>query len=174
MKFMLYFAAFVLLAGFLVLGPRVYKDIVKKKKATNTYAVQNVRTGKDIRVYNAGIDDGEKIILYNHHNWECMTWQFIQLEQDTYLLENMYTQKTFQPSADPEPGVSLWQQTLGGDRRQYWEFLKQPDETYLIRLKGEDLYITVSADQNDSPIILMPKQESTEQRWRLIEQHPII
>ncbi len=174
MKYLLYSIAFVVIACIVILIPRVYKDIVKKQNTKNTYAIQNVKTGKDIRVYNAGIDDGQKIILYEHHNWECMTWQFIQLEQDTYLLKNLYTQKTFQPSAALGPGVALWQQTLGGNPLQYWEFMKQPDETYLIRLKGTELFITVSSDQNDSSIILMPKQDSPEQQWKLIEQHPII
>ena len=173
MKYFIYLIVFIVLACLIILAPRVYKDIVKKQNTSNVYAIQNVQTGKDIRVYNAGIDDGQKIILYQHHNWECMTWQFIQLEKDTYLLKNLYTQKTFQPSASPEPGVTLWQQTLGGDSLQYWEFIKQPDETYQIRLKGTELYITVSSDQNDSAIILMPKQNSPAQQWKLIEQHPV-
>lgn len=100
-------------------------------------------------------------------------FQFIQLEQDTYLLKNLYTQKTFQPSASPKPGIALWQQTLGGNSLQYWEFIKQSGEIYQIRLKGTELFITVSSDQNDSAIILMPKQNSPDQQWRLIEQHPI-
>jgi hypothetical protein len=28
--------------------------------------------------------------------------------------------------------VCLWQQTLGGSRQQYWEFIKQPDEKIII------------------------------------------
>ena len=142
MKYLVYLIVFIVLSCLLILVPRLYKDIVKKQNTINTYAIQNVKTGKDIRVYNAGIDDGQKIILYSHHNWECMTWQFIQLEENTYLLKNLYTQKTFQPSASPEQGATLWQQTMGGDRLQYWEFIKQSDEIYQIRLKGTELYIT--------------------------------
>lgn len=168
------FVMFVVVLSAIVIGPRILKDIHKKQKFTNTYAIQNVKTGKNIRVQNAGIDNGTKTILYSPHNWECMTWQFIQLEGDTYLLKNLYTEKTFQPSSSPESGVTLWQQTLGGTKLQYWEFIKQADETYQIRLKNTELYVTISSDKKDSPIILMPKQNSTDQKWRLIEQHPIV
>jgi hypothetical protein len=140
----------------------------------NTYAIQNIGTGKDIREHNAGNDDGTKIILYSHHNWECITWQLIQLEGETYLLKNLYTQKSFEPASSPQAGVSLWQQTLGGSLLQYWEFIKQPDETYLIRLKDTELYLTVTSDENDSDIVLMPKQDSDKQLWRLVRQNPVI
>jgi len=66
----------------------------------------------------------------------------------------------------------LWQQPLGGSL-QFWEFLKQQNEIYLIRLKGTELYITISAENNHSDIILMPLQNSASQQWKLIEQHPI-
>lgn len=152
---------------------RILKDINKKLKFTNTHAIQNVKTGKDIRVHNADIGDGTKMILYSHHNWECMTWQFIQLENNTYLLKNLYTQKTFQPSSFPESGVSLWQQPLGGSRLQYWEFIKQPDGAYLIRLKATELYVTVSSDETNAPIVLLPRQDSSRQLWKLIRQNPV-
>lgn len=154
--------------------PRICKDIQKKRNYANTYAIQNVCNGKDIRVHNAGNADGTKIILYSHNNWECITWQLIELEENTFLLKNLYTQKTFQPASAPQSGVSLWQQTLGGSPLQYWEFLKQPDESYLIRLKNTELYITTISDENNSGIILMPLQNSAAQKWRLIRQNPII
>jgi len=157
----------------LAFGHRIYHGYLKKRNTVNTYAIQNVKTGKDIRVHNAGIDDEARIILYTHHQWECITWQFIQIEGDTFLLKNLYTQKSFQPSNQPKPGVSLWQQPLGGSSGQFWEFRKQPDETYLIQLKGTELYITISSDENNSDIVLMPSQESDEQKWKLVEQHPI-
>jgi hypothetical protein len=158
---------FVLLISF-----RVSKDIKKKLSYPNTYAIQNVKTGKDIRVYNANYSDETKIILYSHNNWECMTWELIQMKDSTYLLKNLYTQKTFQPSSTPDSGVSLWQQPLGGNEFQYWEFLKQPDESYRIRLNDSDLYITITSDENNSEIVLMPKQESNNQLWRLVRQNP--
>lgn len=157
-----------------VFVPRIYKDIQKKRNYANTYAIQNVGTGKDIRVHDAGNADGTKIILYSHHNWECITWQLIELEGNVYLLKNLYTQKSFQPSLTPTAGVTLWQQTLGGSRLQYWEFIKQSDESHLIRLKDTELYLTATSDENDSDIVLMPKQDSDNQQWKLIRQNPII
>lgn len=153
---------------------RISKDINKKLKFANTYAIQNVQTGKNIRVQNADIENGIGIILYSHHNWECMTWQFIQLEDNIYLLKNLYTEKTFQPSSTPKDNVSLWQQTLGGTPLQYWEFLKQSNDTYLIRLKNTELYITITSTEDDSPIVLMQKQNSNTQKWKLVRQNPWI
>lgn len=157
-----------------VLGQRIYHSYQMKRSSVNTFAIQNTKTNMNIRVYNAGIKDGERIILYRHANWECMTWQFIKLEDGSYLLKNLYTQKTIQPSSTPEEGVALWQQPLEANSIQYWEFIEQADKTYLIRLKGTELYITVSSDESNTDIILMPMQNSPEQQWRLIEQHPVV
>lgn len=171
--------AFFTLLGLIVIaavifGPRISKDIKKKRAYQNTYAIQNVATDKCIRPYNAGNDDGTKIIQYNLYNWECLTWQVIGLEGDTYLLKNLYTQKSFQPSATPTEGVTLWQQTMGGTPLQHWELIKQSEDTYLIRLKNTELYLTTTSNENESEIILMPKQESDCQRWRLVRQNPIV
>ena len=165
--------AFIIIAA-IVFGPRVIKDIQKKQNYANTYAIQNVGTDKCLRPYNAGNDDGIKIISYSLHDWECITWQLIGLEDNTFLIKNLYTQKSFQPSSNPESGVGLYQQTLGGSRLQYWELIMQSDERYLIRLKDTELYITTTSDENDSDIILMPLQDSDSQRWKLIRQNPII
>lgn len=171
--------AFFTLLGLIVVaaimfGPRIHKDIQKKRNYANTYAIQNVANGKDIRPYNAANEDGTKIILYSHNDWECLTWQLIGLEDNTYLLKNLYTQKSFQPSFTPASGVTLWQQTLGGSRLQYWEFIKQSNGNYLIRLKDTGLYLTADSDENNADIILMPLQGSDNQQWRLIRQNPII
>jgi hypothetical protein len=144
-----------------------------KRAYENTYAIQNVGTGKDIRVYNVGVDNETKIILYTHNEWECLTWQFIEVEDSTFLLKNLCTEKTFEPSSSPQQGVELWQQSLGGSRLQYWEFIEQPDETHLIRLKDTELYLTATSDEDNSSIILMPKQDLDKQLWRLIAQNPI-
>lgn len=157
-----------------VFGPRIIKDIKKKQNYANTYAIQNIGTGKCIRPYNAGNEEGTNIISYDLNNWECITWEMIELDKNTYLLKNLYTQKTFEPSVSPESGVGLWQQTLGGSRLQYWEFIEQSGDTYLIRLKDTELYVTATSDKNNSDIILMPRQDSDSQRWRLIRQNPII
>jgi hypothetical protein len=164
----------VLLLSALVLGSRVRQDVDRNLNLPNTYAIQNVQTDKIIRVNDANIKDGAKTVLFSHYNWGCTTWQFIQLEGDTYLLKNMYTLKSFEPVSFPEPGVELWQQPLGGSRLQYWEFIKQPDETCLIRLKDTELYITVSATEDGSPIILMPRNDTGAQQWRLVKQNPVI
>lgn len=158
----------------IVFGPRIHKDIKKKQSYINTYAIQNVETDKCIRPYNAENGDGIKIISYSLHNWECITWQLIELEDNTYLLKNLYTQKTFEPSSTPADGAGLWQQTLGGSRFQYWEFIKQSDETYLIRLKNTELYLTSTSDENDSVIVLTARNNSKSQLWRLIRQNPIV
>ncbi|WP_310603407.1 RICIN domain-containing protein [Anaerosporobacter sp.] len=159
--------------GYLVmLGQRLYHNNQRKLSTVNTFAIQNKKTGMDIRPFNAGIGDEVKIIQYKHHNWECMTWQFIKLEDGSYLLKNLYTHKTFQSSSALESGVTLWQQPLEANKFQYWEFLRQSEDEYLIRLKDSELYVTVSDDKNNSSIILMPMQNKLEQHWKLIEQHP--
>ena len=158
----------------IIFGPRINKDIQKKRNYENTYAIQNIASGKDIRVYNARSDNGTKIILYNHNEWECLTWELIELEDSTYLLKNLYTQKSFQPSSSPTLGVTMWQQTLGGSCLQYWNFIKQPNGNYLIRLKETELYLTAVSDENNADIVLMPLQVSDNQLWKLIRQNPII
>ena len=178
MKTFFIVSVFALLAliviSIIVFGPRISKDIKKKRAYENTYAIQNIATDKVLRPYNAGNDDGTKIIQYSLNNWECLTWQLIGLEDDTFLLKNLYTQKSFQSSSSPESGVTLWQQTLGGSRLQYWEFVKQSDDTYMIRLKDTELYLTATSDENNSDIILMPRQNSDMQQWRLVRQNPIV
>lgn len=166
--------AIALLAYMLIFGQRTYHNIKKKQETVNTYAIQNVKTGMDIRVYNAGIANETKIIQYKHANWECMTWQLIKTEDGSYLLKNLWTHKTFQPLSSPVEDAQLWQQPLEANSLQYWEFIKLPDETYHIRLKGTQLYITPASDGNNTPLILMPMQKSINQQWKLIEQHPIV
>lgn len=153
---------------------RVRKDIKKKLAFENTYAIQNASTGLCVRPHNAGYKSGNNIISYSHKNWECITWEFIKLDENTYLLKNLFTEKTFQPKTEPKAGVELWQQSMGGTQLQYWEFLKQTDETYLIKLKGTDLYLTASSDKVNSAIVLQPKQETAKQQWKLVRQTPWI
>jgi hypothetical protein len=171
--------AFIILLIFvgisiIVLAPRIIYDIKVKKAFENTYAIQNVSSGMCIRPYNAGYKSGNNIIAYPHRNWECLTWEMISLGENTFLLKNLVTQKSFQPKSEPKEGVELWQQTIGGSPLQHWEFLKQSDETYLIRLKDTELYMTATSDKKNSDIILMPIQNSDTQKWRLIRQNPIV
>ncbi len=91
---------------------RFAKDIKKKKNYANTFAIQNIQSSKDIRVHNANYHDDARIILYPHHEWECITWEFIEIEYNTFLLKNLYTQKTFEPMQLPsralDCGKSRW------------------------------------------------------------------
>jgi len=161
-------------AYLLLFGARTLHNIQRKQGTVNTYAIRNANTDMAIRVYNAGIPDETKIIQYKHQNWECMTWQLIEMEDGSFLLKNLYTHKTFQPSASPEQGVDLWQQPLEANSLQYWEFIKQSDETYQIRLRGTELYITPTSDESNASLVLMPLQDGANQQWVLIEQHPIV
>ncbi len=163
----------VVLIPTIYFAPWIYFSFLMKNCYVNTYAIQNVGVNKDIRVYNVGVEDETKVILYSHNHWECLTWQFIQLEENTYLLKNLATQKTFEPSSAPKEGVVLWQKALGGTRLQYWQFIKQTDESYLIRLKDTELYLTATSNEDNSPIVLMPKQGSDMQNWLLKKQNPI-
>jgi len=158
----------------LMQGQRAYKNIKRKQSSVNTYAIINVQTNKGIRVHDASIEDEAKINIYPHKNWECMTWQLIKLEGDVHLLKNLYTHKTFQPSKAPRVGVGLWQQPLEANNLQYWELIKQADETYQIRLAGTELYATIAGNKNHSDVILMPSNNSDSQRWRLVPQQPIV
>lgn len=145
---------------------------VRAQIIQGTYAIQNVATGKNLRPYEAGKATGNKIVLYNHHSWKCLTWRFLPIEGNSYQLENLYTAKTLDASAKPVSGVSLWQQPLQTGHPPAWEFVKQADQTYLIRLKGTELYVSTTSDQTNSAIVLLPNQSSTRQRWKLIEQDP--
>lgn len=160
--------------GGIVFGPRIIKGLKLKKDKKNTYAIQNVQTGRCIRPYNAGFEEENRVILYDLKNWECITWQFIELKKDTYLLKNLYTQKTFEPVSEPEEGVSLWQKILGGSKWQYWEFIEQSEGVYHIRLKGTELYLTPETNELNANIILKPSEDTTAQKWTLVEQHPIV
>ncbi|MDR2709521.1 MAG: RICIN domain-containing protein [Elusimicrobiota bacterium] len=164
------FLFIVVLAGLAIFGANAYSQSI----ISGTFAIKNPQTQKDVRPYRAGTADGNKIILYPHQEWKCMTWNFRHIEGSTYQLENLFTGKTFQASSAVKAGVTLWQQPLvNNDSAQYWEFLKQDNDTYLIRLKNTELYITISSDETNSNIILMPYQRnSTKQQWALIEQSP--
>jgi hypothetical protein len=146
------------------------KPATEVKPAGQHYAIQNIVTDKCLRPYEAGKADGNAIILYDHQNWKCMTWEFIKVEGETYRLKNLFTAKTFGPVPGPEKGAALKQQPLA-DGSPEWEFIKEGD-TYLIKYKGTDLYITISSEDTNSAIVLMPKQDSAKQQWRLVAQEP--
>ncbi|HCA30340.1 MAG TPA: hypothetical protein DEP23_12625 [Ruminococcaceae bacterium] len=138
---------------------------------SGSFAIHNVETGKNLRPYKAGTSDGNDIILYPHHEWKCLTWQFNHVEGATYQLQNLYTDKTFEPVATPEAGVALWQQPLDDDSPM-WEFTEEQVGVFTIKLKDTDLVVTISSDKTDAAIVLMPYENSSSQQWELIEQYP--
>lgn len=136
-----------------------------------TYAVQNVQTGKNLRPFRAKRADGNALVLYDHWSWKCMTWEMHATDTGAFHLRNRYTGKTLQASTAPEAGTALWQQPLVGDIPA-WEFLPAPVEGYWVRMQGSDLYLTISATETNAPIVLMPLAHSDAQRWRLVAQDP--
>lgn len=164
----------ILVIGVIALGGYVLATTIfsSTKHMANIYGVQNVKTGKGLRPYNAYWWTGNRLILHEYKNWKCMTWQFKEVEKNTYQLQNLSTKKTFEAVSLGEAGTGLWQQRLKTDTVQYWEFIKQTDSTFLIRQKGTELYLTITSAQENSNIKLMPKLNTEEQLWKLVEQHP--
>lgn len=140
---------------------------------SGTYAIQNTTTGKNLRPYEAGNQNGNRIVLYNHVEWKCMTWEFRHVKDNTYQLKNLFTSKTFQAKDTPaKQGSALEQQPLAASDAQQWEFIKKGNNTYLIRLKGTELYITASSSQTNTDIVLQPEKKEALQQWRLVAQNP--
>lgn len=146
---------------------------VNAQTISGTYAIQNTVTNKNLRPYDAGNQNGNRIVLYNHVEWKCMTWQFIKLADNTYQLKNLFTSKTFQAKdMTDKKGSSLEQQPLTNSSLQQWEFIKKAENNYMIRLKGTDLYVTASSAQTNSDIVLLPETKNALQSWRLVAQNP--
>lgn len=74
----------------------------------------------------------------------------------------------------PNQVLVYGKKTMGGREYQYWEFIPQAEDTYLIRLKGSELYITISSEKEDTLLVLMPKQNSKKQIRKLIRQSQCI
>lgn len=98
----------------------------------------------------------------------------IKIDEETYLLKDLYTQKSFAPVGEPVAGSRLAQRPIGGDKQQRWQFNRQDDGTYTIQLAGSDLYITSTSSTVDDRLILQPASDDADQRWTLTQQHPII
>lgn len=140
---------------------------------SGTYAIQNTVTGKNLRPYEAGNQNGNRIVSYSHVEWKCMTWEFRQVKDNTYQLKNLFTSKTFQAKDSPaKQGSALEQQPLATTDAQQWEFIKKADNTYQIRLKGTELYVTASSAQTNTDIVLQPEKKEALQLWRLVAQNP--
>lgn len=173
MKIALITAISLILIIFIPVSFRISKDINKKLNHPNSYAIQNIATNNCLRVHDANPADDTEIISYSNNNWECITWELIELQKNIYLLKNLYTEKTFQPLKN-EGGSKLIQKPLGGDSLKYWEFIKTSGDNLRIRLKGTELYLTITSQDDNSLIILQTKKESQSQLWKLIKQSPWI
>lgn len=160
-------------SGNIVTEPETENIDTVQQIISGDFAIRNIETGKNIRPYNSGTSDGNDIILYPHNEWKCLTWQFNHVEGTTYQLQNVYTRKTFEPVSDLESGVALWQQPIS-DNSPQWEFIEQQDGIYAIRLVDTELYISISSDKTDTPIVLMPFENINSQLWELIEQYPTV
>jgi hypothetical protein len=140
-----------------------------------TYAIKNVETGIVLRIKDANSEDGTPIVAYSPVDWKCVTWDFKNVEGDTYQLKNLFSGKTFQSKAEPVAGVALEEKPLVADKAaQQYEFLPTGKNEYMIRLKGTDLYVTPSDNKGtiNAGILLTKKKESKIQHWTLEEQHP--
>ena len=179
-----------ILTWLLLIAPIIITQSLHAQSANNPikgdFALQNVHTGKYVRIKDANGANGTPIVAYNPVNWKCVTWEFQPIAGGAYTLKNLFSGKTLQPqNGHADPGVALEEQPLRpADSRDGQEYevivaaankeLSGPKVQYYIRLKGSELYLTPSdADgSTNSAILLKKKQEGHLQRWTLIEQHP--
>jgi hypothetical protein len=139
------------------------------------YAIKNVQTGMLLRVKDAHSKNGTPLVAYYPENWKCMTWNFKKTDANTYQLQNLLTNKTFQPVALAIANVAFDEQPLvPGDTKQQYEFIPVKKDTYLIKLKGTDLYVTPADPKGEvnSAIILTAKKGTADQQWFIYEQAP--
>jgi hypothetical protein len=139
------------------------------------YAIKNVQTGMLLRVKDAGSKNGTPLVAYYPENWKCMTWNFKSTGENTYQLQNLLTNKTFQPSASTGVDVPFEEQPLiAGAPNQQYEFITVKKDTYLIKLKGSDLYVTPADPKGsvNSAIVLAKKRNSADQYWNIYQQVP--
>jgi hypothetical protein len=137
------------------------------------YAIQNTRTGKNLRPLAAGKENGNRLVQYDHHSWKCMTWDFNEVGPQTYLLKNRYTGKTFQTIGEPLANSKLSQQEVIEGTSQQWELIKLTESVFRIKLKGKNLFLSVPGDETNADVILVPLKEDDAQLWRLVRQNPL-
>ncbi|EAA3799149.1 hypothetical protein DOQ73_23100 [Salmonella enterica subsp. enterica] len=136
-----------------------------------TFAIHNIASGKNLRPFQAGRQDGNRVILYDHHAWKCLTWSFKQVGPDRYQLTNYYTGKLLDTESAPAPGVSLAQHETDPENLA-WDFEAQPDGSYAIHIADTDLYVTAESSITNAPITLSPFSNTNSQKWQLIPQKP--
>jgi len=151
--------------------------IAKAQTIQGTYAIKNVQTGMLLRIKDANTKDGTPLVAYDAENWKCMTWDFKHIDANAYQLKNLLSGKTFEPAGAIGPGTPLHQEPINtaGTGQQY-EFEPAGKNTYLIKLKGTDLYITPSGENGtvNSSIILASKSGNKLQQWTIYQQSPTI
>ncbi len=160
---------------FLAMVCFILTNVSYSQTIKGTYAIKNVTTGMLLRIKDANKANGTPLVAYDPVNWKCMTWDFQQVEGQIYQLKNLFTGKTFVAKNSVAEGVSLDQQPFeSGAASQQYEFIPAGKNTYLIKLKDSNLYVTPS-DSNgsiNSDIILSKKSNSKLQQWNIYEQHP--
>jgi hypothetical protein len=148
---------------------------VSAQQIKGTYAIKNEQTGMLLRVKDARSENGTPLVAYNPENWKCMTWDFQHVEGNTYKLKNLFTSKTFQPVAEANAGVALEEQPLNASNANHqYEFEPIDQDTFMIKLKGTDLYLTPSDKKGsvNSKIILAKKTNTKDQYWDIYQQSP--
>ncbi len=140
-----------------------------------TYAIKNMETGLLLRIKDANTANGTPLVAYNPVNWKCMTWDFKHMAGDTYQLQNLFSGKTFQPKQEAAEGIAMEEQPLLANAgNQQYDFIPAGKNSYLIRLKGTELYLTASNSKPlvNSAITLAKKTAGKLQQWTIYEQHP--
>lgn len=126
-----------------------------------TYAIKNLSSGMVLRIRDANTANGTPIVPYSPVNWKCVTWDFKNVEGQTYQLKNLFSGKTLQAK-----GKSLEEQPMAS---QEYEFIPGGKNTYLIKVKGTELYIT---QEGDNIVLAAMAKDVKYQSWTLVEQHP--
>jgi hypothetical protein len=168
---MKYFNKHILLLALVFIVQNVSSQAIK-----GTFAIKNIETGKLLRPKDASKSDGAPIVMYNPVNWKCMTWDFQHVEDNTYQLENLFSGKTFQAEDKVLQTGSLLEQApiKKGSDLQSWEFVEVKKDIYLIKLKGNDKYLT-PVDENgatNSRVALEEKMNGNLQHWTIYMQNP--
>jgi len=144
---------------------------VAHAQSGQTFAIQNIASGKNLRPFEAGRQDGNRVVLYDHHSWKCLTWTFKQVGPDRYQLTNYYTGKTLDAASKPAAGVPLVQHE-NVPNSLAWDFVAQPGDSYAIRMAGTELYVTAASGETNTSITLAPFTNADSQKWRLVPQRP--
>lgn len=162
-------AVLLVIALLSVLAVRVLAQTI-----TGSYAIKNVQTGLLLRIKDANSKNGTPLVSYTPQNWKCMTWRFNHVEGNTYQLQNLFSSKTFTPiDGKVEDGAALEEQPLSLDSKtQQYEFIPAGNNTYLMRVKEADLYITATSSEVNSKIILSKRDDHQNQQWTIYTQEP--